>query len=137
MPVEFQCPACSARIDQTVQNRMLPRIECPKCKAAFRTQWASSPADLALPFPQRQQKMLAGLARSEAELSRAAGATAAIPWTALLEPFLRMAPAALALAGGFFVVGYGSRGGRTEVSNILEKEQSYFDTLGKEPIDRR
>jgi valyl-tRNA synthetase len=28
---------------------MLPRIECPKCKAAFRTQWASSPADLALP----------------------------------------------------------------------------------------
>ena len=97
----------------------------------------ASPADLALPFPQRQQKMLAGLARSEAELSRAAGATAAIPWTALLEPFLRMAPAALALAGGFFVVGYGSRGGRTEVSNILEKEQSYFDTLGKEPIDRR
>ena len=49
MPVEFQCPACSARIEQTVQNRMLPRIECPKCKAAFRTQWASSPADLALP----------------------------------------------------------------------------------------
>jgi valyl-tRNA synthetase len=28
---------------------MLPKIECPKCKAAFRTQWASSPADLALP----------------------------------------------------------------------------------------
>jgi valyl-tRNA synthetase len=49
MPVEFQCPDCSARIEQTVQNRMLPRIECPKCKAAFRTQWASSPADLALP----------------------------------------------------------------------------------------
>jgi valyl-tRNA synthetase len=47
--VEFQCPGCAARIEQTVQNRMLPRIECPKCKAAFRTQWASSPADLALP----------------------------------------------------------------------------------------
>jgi len=49
MPVEFQCPSCAARIEQTVQNRMLPRIECPKCKAAFRTQWANTPADLALP----------------------------------------------------------------------------------------
>lgn len=92
----------------------------------------ASPADLALPFPQRQQKMLAGLARSEAELSRDAVKAAPIPWTALLEPFLRMAPAALALAGGFFVVGYGSRGGRTEVSNTLETEESYFDTLGRE-----
>ncbi len=49
MPVEFQCPSCAARIEQTVQNRMLPRIECAKCKNAFRTQWASTPADLALP----------------------------------------------------------------------------------------
>lgn len=69
----------------------------------------ASPADLALLFPQRQQKMLAGLASSEAELSRAAGATAAIPWTALIEPLLRMAPAALVLAGGFFVLSYSSR----------------------------
>jgi len=49
MPVEFQCPACTARIEQTVQNRMLPRIACPKCGGAFRTQWAQSAADLALP----------------------------------------------------------------------------------------
>jgi len=49
MPVEFQCPACAARIEQTVQNRMLPRIACPKCGGAFRTQWAQSAADLALP----------------------------------------------------------------------------------------
>jgi valyl-tRNA synthetase len=49
MPVEFQCPHCEARIEQTVQNRMLPRIECPKCKQAFRTQWASKPEDVALP----------------------------------------------------------------------------------------
>ena len=49
MPVEFQCPHCEARIEQTVQNRMLPKIECPKCKQAFRTQWAQSPEDLALP----------------------------------------------------------------------------------------
>lgn len=94
-------------------------------------------ADLALPLPQRQQKMLAGLARSEAELSRAAGKSVAIPWTALLEPFLRMAPAALALAGGFFVLGFGSLGGRTGVSNILETEQSYFDALAREGEDFR
>ena len=49
MPVEFQCPACEARIEQTVQNRIQPRIECPKCRKPFRTQWASSEADLALP----------------------------------------------------------------------------------------
>ena len=89
----------------------------------------ASPADLALPFPKRQRNLLEGLARSEAELSRDAAKAAPIPWTALLEPFLRMAPAALALSGGFFVVGYGSRGGRTEVSNTLKTEQSYFDTL--------
>ena len=97
----------------------------------------ASPADLALPFPQRQQKMLAGLARSEAELSRDAAKAAPIPWTALLEPFLRMAPAALALAGGFFVLGNGSLGGRTKVSNILEKEQSYFDALARDGGDFR
>jgi len=49
MPVEFQCPACAARIEQTAQNRMLPRIACPKCGGAFRTQWAQAAADLALP----------------------------------------------------------------------------------------
>ena len=49
MPVEFQCPGCSARIEQTTANRMLPRVECPKCGKPFRTQWASAEADLALP----------------------------------------------------------------------------------------
>ena len=49
MPVEFQCPHCEARIEQTVQNRMLPRIECGKCKKPFRTQWAAKPEDVALP----------------------------------------------------------------------------------------
>jgi len=49
MPVEFQCPNCAARIEQTTQNRMLPRIECPKCRQAFRTQWATKPEDVALP----------------------------------------------------------------------------------------
>ncbi len=49
MPVEFQCPACEARIEQTTANRILARIECPKCKKPFRTQWASAEADLGLP----------------------------------------------------------------------------------------
>jgi valyl-tRNA synthetase len=49
MPVDFQCPACGHLIEQTVQNRVKPRIDCSKCGKAFRTQWASSEADLALP----------------------------------------------------------------------------------------
>ena len=49
MPVEFQCPTCATRIDQTTANRTKPRIECPKCHEAFRTQWATSAEDLALP----------------------------------------------------------------------------------------
>ncbi|MFM7185272.1 MAG: class I tRNA ligase family protein [Planctomycetota bacterium] len=48
MPVDFQCPACGHLIEQTVQNRVKPRIECPKCREPFRTQWASADADLAL-----------------------------------------------------------------------------------------
>lgn len=49
MPVEFQCPNCSVRIDQTVHNRLQPRITCSKCGKAFRTQWARSAEDLSLP----------------------------------------------------------------------------------------
>ncbi len=48
MPVDFQCPACGALVEQTVQNRTRPRIDCPKCAKPFRTQWASAEADLAL-----------------------------------------------------------------------------------------
>ncbi len=49
MPVEFACPACNHRIEQTTANRTKPRIECTKCGKPFRTQWASTEADLALP----------------------------------------------------------------------------------------
>ncbi|GDX77581.1 hypothetical protein LBMAG41_26600 [Cyanobium sp.] len=73
---------------------------------------SSSPADLALPFPQRQRNLLEGLARSEAQLTNAASTAAPIPWPGLIEAALRVIPTALALAGGFFVLGYGSRGGR-------------------------
>ena len=34
MPVEFECPHCQAHIKQTKKNRVLPRLDCPKCGAA-------------------------------------------------------------------------------------------------------
>lgn len=49
MPVEFVCPGCRANIKQTKKNRVLHRIECPECNEAFRTQWAESEENLALP----------------------------------------------------------------------------------------
>ncbi len=49
MPVQFECPHCQAQINQTKQNRELPRIECSKCKKPFATQWASTAEDKALP----------------------------------------------------------------------------------------
>jgi valyl-tRNA synthetase len=49
MPVEFECPHCGTAIEQTKKNRVLPRIDCPKCGKPFSTQWASKPDDAALP----------------------------------------------------------------------------------------
>ncbi len=61
MPVDFQCPSCGHLVEQTVQNRTKPRLDCPKCAAAFRTQWATTAADLALPRgPAVSEKFEAG-----------------------------------------------------------------------------
>ena len=61
LPVEFQCPACGHLLEQTVQNRTKPRLDCPKCSQPFRTQWATSEADLALPRgPAVSEKFEAG-----------------------------------------------------------------------------
>ena len=49
MPVEFVCPHCDVTIKQTKKNRILPRVQCDKCKGEFHTQWAKDEADLALP----------------------------------------------------------------------------------------
>ena len=49
MPVEFECPHCEALIEQTKENRVLPRVKCGKCHKEFSTQWAEKPADKALP----------------------------------------------------------------------------------------
>ena len=61
MPVDFQCPACGHLVEQTTNNRTKPRIDCPKCGKPFRTQWAASAADLALPRgPAVSEKFEAG-----------------------------------------------------------------------------
>ncbi|MFM8415412.1 MAG: class I tRNA ligase family protein [Planctomycetota bacterium] len=61
MPVDFQCPSCGHLVEQTVQNRTKPRIDCPKCGKPFRTQWAAGEADLALPRgPAVSEKFEAG-----------------------------------------------------------------------------
>jgi len=49
MPVDFECPHCNALVEQTQQNRVLPRIKCKHCGKEFATQWAEKPADKALP----------------------------------------------------------------------------------------
>jgi valyl-tRNA synthetase len=49
MPVQFECPHCEQLLDQTLENREQPRIDCPQCGKAFATQWARSEEDLALP----------------------------------------------------------------------------------------
>ncbi len=49
MPVAFECPHCTALVEQTRENRLLPRIRCPQCKKEFSTQWAERPEDRALP----------------------------------------------------------------------------------------
>lgn len=49
MPVQYECPHCETLIPQTKQNRILKKIECPKCTKNFSTQWAESDEDRALP----------------------------------------------------------------------------------------
>jgi len=49
LPLDFECPHCGVVVEQTKKNRMLPKMPCPKCKADFRTQWAATPEDKALP----------------------------------------------------------------------------------------
>ncbi|MCI0493250.1 MAG: valine--tRNA ligase [Planctomycetes bacterium] len=49
MPVEFECPHCQGLVNQTKQNRQLPRVKCDKCGKEFSTQWADKAEDKALP----------------------------------------------------------------------------------------
>ncbi len=49
MPVEFECPHCRKLMEQTRENRVMPRVRCPACKGEFSTQWAEKPDDRALP----------------------------------------------------------------------------------------
>ena len=49
MPVQFECPHCAHAVNQTKQNRELPKIQCPACNQWFSTQWAKRPEDKAHP----------------------------------------------------------------------------------------
>ena len=49
MPVQFECPHCEHSFDQTKKNRELGRVDCPKCKQPFSTQWSKTEEDLSLP----------------------------------------------------------------------------------------
>lgn len=49
MPVEFECPHCHTLVQQTKQNRELPRVKCTHCGEEFSTQWARKEEDLAFP----------------------------------------------------------------------------------------
>jgi valyl-tRNA synthetase len=49
MPVEYECPHCGKLVEQTKENRTLPRVKCTHCSQQFSTQWATKAADTALP----------------------------------------------------------------------------------------
>jgi valyl-tRNA synthetase len=51
MPVQFECPHCEHRFDQTKKNRELPVVTCTNknCGKLFSTQWAESDEDKAHP----------------------------------------------------------------------------------------
>ena len=48
LPVDFECPHCQHTFPQTKKNRILPKVDCPKCKEPFSTQWAQTDEDKAL-----------------------------------------------------------------------------------------
>ncbi|MDR2705357.1 MAG: valine--tRNA ligase [Planctomycetaceae bacterium] len=43
--LDFECPECGAIVEQTKNNRILPKIQCPRCKKDFKTQWAQTTED--------------------------------------------------------------------------------------------
>jgi hypothetical protein len=83
-------------------------------------------ADLQIPFPQRQQKLLAGLQQSQERLAATPPVTPPLPLGALLQSGLRVTPAALALAWAFWALGNWRRGpgGRKPFTDA-----SYFEVL--------
>ncbi|MDR2762927.1 MAG: valine--tRNA ligase [Planctomycetaceae bacterium] len=47
--LDFECPECGAVVEQTKKNRVMPKVQCPKCKKNFKTQWAEKDEDKILP----------------------------------------------------------------------------------------
>ncbi|MDR1492911.1 MAG: valine--tRNA ligase [Planctomycetaceae bacterium] len=48
LSLDFECPYCQTIVEQTKKNRIQPRVQCPKCKKEFATQWAEKEEDKAL-----------------------------------------------------------------------------------------
>ena len=49
MPVQYECPHCEAKVNQTKENRQTPTVKCDKCHKLFSTQWAEAEQDKAHP----------------------------------------------------------------------------------------
>lgn len=49
MTVQYECPHCEAKVNQTKENRQSPTVVCDSCKKTFSTQWAESADDKAHP----------------------------------------------------------------------------------------
>ena len=49
LPVQYECPHCQAKINQTKKNRSATTVECTNCGKTFSTQWAESDADRSHP----------------------------------------------------------------------------------------
>lgn len=49
MPVQYECPHCEGKIEQTPKNRSVTVVDCPKCSGKFSTQWAETEEDRAHP----------------------------------------------------------------------------------------
>ncbi|MFN9414349.1 MAG: valine--tRNA ligase [Pirellula sp.] len=49
MPVQYECPHCEAKVNQTKETRQTPTVKCDKCQKLFSTQWAESEQDKAHP----------------------------------------------------------------------------------------
>ena len=49
LPVQYECPHCESKIEQTKKTRVATVVSCPQCKKEFSTQWATTPQDTANP----------------------------------------------------------------------------------------
>lgn len=49
MPVQYECPHCESKVNQTKSNRSATTVKCTACEKIFSTQWATSDQDKSHP----------------------------------------------------------------------------------------